>query len=551
MKNDQVIIVGAGMAGLSAAITIAKDKKKVILISQMPSERAQSVMAEGGINGALNTKGEQDSTKEHYFDTMRAGVGLADPEAVRNMTNKAPHIIEWLYSLGVEFNMDENKNIDLRYFGGQKKRRTAFAGSCTGKQIMTALIQETRKYEKLGYIERLSHHTFCQLILENKCCVGCIICDNNNDTFQAKLGRVILATGGMNGLFGKTTGSILNTGEAVAKVFLQGAKAANLEMIQYHPTTCLVNGKRGLISEAARGEGGRLFTYDHSKKLYFMEEKYPELKNLMPRDVVSKEIWKVCNEQKTDHVYLDLTEIPDKVFETKLSELEEMANEYLKIDPRKNYLTVYPGIHYFMGGLYIDKEHRTQINGLFAAGECACQYHGANRLGGNSLLGAIYGGMTAANTILKEVHAGLKNIFSINVDQEVSQYINKLKIIQRRPQKISVNDMKKEFAHTMNEHMGIVRSGQDMQLGLKKLDVLINKVNRGYDASVSLCENESLRALIILGQAVIKSGIARKESRGAHARTDFVNTDPIYQKTTIACYCNESIAICFDSINKE
>lgn len=551
MKNSDAIIIGAGLAGLCAAITLAKAEKKVTLISQMPSERAQSVMAEGGINGALDTKGEHDSTNEHFVDTMKAGVDLANRQAVHNMTKEAPHLIHWLHSLGVEFNMDENKNLDVRFFGGQKKRRTAFAGNCTGKQIMTELIQEARKYEDKGYIQRLSHHTFAQLIVEHGMCVGCIIRDEYTNELNAVLGQVILASGGMNGLFGKTTGSILNTGEVTAKAFLSGAEIANAEMIQYHPTTCIMNGKRGLISEAVRGEGGRLFTYDHGKKRYFMEERYPELKNLMPRDVVSREIWKVCREQKTDHVYLDMTGIPESVFTTKLAELVEMTKEYLNVDPRKDYLEVYPGIHYFMGGIYVDVNHNTTIKGLYAAGECACQYHGANRLGGNSLLGAIYGGIIAANSVIQSC---CKQVFSSEETigiQAIDEYQKKLEQIRRRTRKIDVNQMHARLVSVMNHHMGIIRNGKDMQAALEEIERLRIVAEKGYDESVSVYENEKLYVIILLAQAVVQSGMARKESRGAHTRSDFPQLDPFYQKTTVASYNAKNISVRFDPISKE
>lgn len=551
MKNSDAIIIGAGLAGLCAAITLAEAKKKVTLISQMPSERAQSVMAEGGINGALDTKGEHDSTEDHFVDTMKAGVDLANREAVHNMTKEAPHLIHWLHSLGVEFNMDENKNLDVRFFGGQKKRRTAFAGNCTGKQIMTSLIQEARKYENQGYINRLSHHTFAQLVVEEGTCVGCIIRDEYTNELDVILGQVILASGGMNGLFGKTTGSILNTGVVTAKAFVSGAELANVEMIQYHPTTCIMNGKRGLISEAVRGEGGRLFTYDHGEKYYFMEDRYPELKNLMPRDVVSREIWKVCREQQTDHVYLDMTGISESIFQTKLAELVEMTKEYLNVNPRKDYLEVYPGIHYFMGGMYVDVNHKTTIHGLYAAGECACQYHGANRLGGNSLLGAVYGGIVAANSVIQSGSQHVvpsENLIGI---QAMNEYQKKLDQIKQHTKKIDASQMQARLVSIMNHHMGIVRNGKDMQVAFEEIEQLRVAVENGYDESVSVYENEELYVLILLAQAVVQSGIARKESRGAHTRNDFPERDPFYQKTTVASYHANIISVRFDAINKE
>ena len=316
MKKN-MIIVGAGLAGLSAALQAVKEGCSVKLISSLPSERAQSVMAEGGINAALNTKGEDDSTQEHYEDTIKAGCNLADPNAVWNMTQAAPEVVKWLHSIGVQFNTCGYDELDLRNFGGQKKKRTAFAKSDTGKQIMTAMIDAVRRLEVQGQIERFEHHSFRTLLMTANICHGCVVCDNYTGEIKMLYAdAVIVASGGMHGLFGNTTGSLANTGEVSASLFSAGVPMANLEMIQYHPTTVEIGGKKMLISEAARGEGGRLFTYRDANRWYFMEEKYPELGNLMPRDITAREIWKISKESP---VYLDMTEIPKDVTDRKLA----------------------------------------------------------------------------------------------------------------------------------------------------------------------------------------------------------------------------------------
>ena len=326
MKKN-MIIVGAGLAGLSAALQAVKEGCSVKLISSLPSERAQSVMAEGGINAALNTKGEDDSTQEHYEDTIKAGCNLADPNAVWNMTQAAPELVKWLHSIGVQFNICGYDELDLRNFGGQKKKRTAFAKSDTGKQIMTAMIDAVRRLEVLGQIERFEHHSFHTLLMKENICHGCVVSDNYTGEIKTLYSdAVIVASGGMHGMFGNTTGSLANTGEVSASLFSAGVPMANLEMIQYHPTTVEIGGKKMLISEAARGEGGRLFTYRDGKRWYFMEEKYPELGNLMPRDITAREIWKMSKESP---VYLDMTEIPKDVTDRKLAGLVSDCQIYL------------------------------------------------------------------------------------------------------------------------------------------------------------------------------------------------------------------------------
>lgn len=510
--KKKMIIVGAGLAGLSAALTAAEEDWEVKLVSSMPSERAQSVMAEGGINAALNTKGEEDTPQQHYNDTLKAGCDLADPNAVRNLTQAAPELVRWLHKIGVQFNTVGINEIDLRNFGGQKKKRTAFAKSDTGKQLMTALIDAVRKKEAAGLIERLSHHSFVTLIMKEKICCGCVIRDNYTGQIMVLKGNsVMIAAGGMHGLFGNTTGSLANTGEVTAELFRLGVPMANLEMVQFHPTTVEIGGKRMLISEAARGEGGRLFSYRDGKPWYFMEEKYPELGNLMPRDITAREIWKVSQESD---VYLDMTEIPKETMEKKLAGLVDDCMTYLQKDIRNVPIVVYPGIHYFMGGILVDENHRTSVKNLYAAGECCAQYHGANRLGGNSLLGAIYGGRRAAETACAE--AAEESLQIENDDYS-------------EPVPISVND-KNHLNQIMLKSMGVVRKEDSLKSGL--------------------CEIQEIGGnLSLLGQAMLKSALARKESRGAHWREDYPERNDVeYQKNIVAKYDGAEICISLEAI---
>ena len=511
--SKTIIIVGAGLAGMSAALQAVKEECDVKLISSMPSERAQSVMAEGGINAALNTKGEDDSPEQHYEDTLRAGCGLADPGAVWDMTQAAPELVRWLHRIGVQFNTCGYDDIDLRNFGGQKKKRTAFAQSDTGKQLMTALIDAVRNAEAEGKIQRFYHHCFQTLLLNDGVCYGCVVRDNYSGQSLPLTGdAVIVASGGFHGLFGDTTGSLTNTGEVTAELFRQGIPMANLEMIQYHPTTVAIGGKRMLISEAARAEGGRLFAYRDGKPWYFMEEKYPELGNLMPRDITAREIWKICKE---DCVYLDMTGIPEEIIEKKLTGLADDCLTYLHKDIRKEPIPVYPGIHYFMGGILVDRKHRTKVKDLYAAGECCAQYHGANRLGGNSLLGAIYGGKVAAETACKE-SAG-KSIYQFDV-QPVSKELS--------PKE------KTQLNRILLDALGVVRNETSLQAGLKDIQQMKGPVP-------------------LLGQAVLKSAIARRESRGAHFREDYPDkNDTDFNKTTVARYDGSTISITFEPVSE-
>lgn len=502
MKN--VIIIGAGISGLSATLELAKENINVILVSSQPSERAQSVMAEGGINAAMNTKGEDDNCRIHAKETLDSAAGIVDENAVINMTKEAPDIIRKLLALGVNFNMNSQGEVELREFGGQKKCRTVFAGNCTGKQIMTALIDAVRKEEVSGKVTRYFHHEFVSLIGHDKC-EGCNIKDAFTDEIiSIKSDAVIMACGGMHGLFENTTGSLFNTGKAQVTLFSQGVCMSNLEMIQYHPTTLKLGDKRVLITEAARAEGGRLYSInEHGEKSFFMEERYPELGNLMPRDITTREIF---NEMKTGKVFLDMTSLDIEKWNNRLFELRSDMKLYFGIDPAKEPICIEPGIHYFMGGIKVDIEHRTNINDLYAIGECAVQYHGANRLGGNSLLGAMYSGIVASRSIISGNECDMKG--------DVIKPIDDSQIIIDKVSKKLVSDA-----------MGIVRTENKLKEALDEIEDKKDYYNTFL-------------------KAFLESAIIRKESRGAHFREDYNKKDSRYESPTIALFDGNSLSVC-------
>ena len=536
-----VNIIGAGLAGLSAAITLADKGISSNLISNYPSERAQSVMAEGGINGVLDTMGEWDRVENHFEDTMKAGGEIADEAMVRDLTEAAPGIIRYLRKIGVPFNLKENK-IQQRNFGGQKKKRTAYAKSSTGKVIMTALIDEARKYETMGLIKRYSHHEFLRLRLENggKVCKGVEIRDNYTGNSFHLEGIVILASGGPAGVFaGVTTGTTANTGDVTAKVFAQGVRLSNLEMIQYHPTTIEIADKVCLVSEAARGEGGRLFIYKDDKKYYFMEEKYPEFKNLMPRDVVSREMYFVSRDNGGAQVYLDMTELPKEVWKERLPDLREEIIHYLGIDPKNEPIPVRPGIHYFMGGIDVDIDHKTNVENLFAAGEACSAYHGANRLGGNSLLGAIYGGRKAAESAAKTV-VGLDSLS--NTTEGVTRAIEKplytTKVVTNQVEKnrmpLEIEAYNEEYEDARESFIIEVRDILLSSLGIVRNETLLNEGIAALDKLALRQLNEREKERLTLAKALILSALCRKESRGANFREDYPDRNDEFKGLTKA-----------------
>ena len=523
---ERINIIGAGLSGLSAAITLAAGGMACNLVSAQPSERAQSVLAEGGINAALDIMGEHDAPAEHCADTLRGGVWLGDPAAVKGLTDRAPEIVRWLIALGVPFQMEGGRMIQ-RNFGGQKKKRTAYAKSSTGKVLMTALIDCARKYEGQGLIRRYPRHELVDLLIEGGRCVGARIRDRYTGEGRDLFGRTVLCTGGLNGFFPeKTTGTTQNTGDAAALAFARGVRMANLEFIQFHPTTVGISGKRCLISEAARGEGGRLCVKRGGQNWYFMEELYPELGNLMPRDVVSREMFRVVRREDCgDQVYLDMTGLDDNVWQRRLSDLRAECVHYLDIDPAKALLPVEPGIHFFMGGVDVDIHHRASLPGLYAAGECDAQYHGANRLGGNSMLGAIYGGRVAAEDILSLGPSGEdREDLSLGA-------LPPLTDPEAGARAMALRDV-------LLDALGMVRDEAGFKKALQALDDML---------SGGLPRRE--RDRVALGKAMVLSARARRESRGAHTRSDFPDRDDEhFRAATLAAMADGEIGISFRAI---
>ena len=523
-----ILIIGAGLSGISCAIELAKNGIKSTLVSPYPSERAQSVMAAGGINAAL---GEDDSPALHAEDTFKSGGEIAGIKAIEGLCNAAPDIVSQLESIGVVFSRNENGEVSLRAFGGQSKNRTAYAGASTGKQIMSALIRKARKYECNGLINRLLGRQFHSCLIDNGKCYGAIFYNEKERKLEVVYAdAVVAASGGQNLLFGKTTGSTQCDGYVAAKLYEQGARLKNLEFIQYHPTTVETPQKRMLISEAARGEGGRLYYLDGDRRVYFMEEKYGKGGNLMPRDVVSKCIYDVHSQ-----VFLDVSFLGKKAINSRLLEVSEICEKYVGLDVSKESIPVYPSVHFFMGGLAVDNNHKTSLERLYAIGECASIYHGANRLGGNSLLSAIYSGSVAA--------AAVSELSEAEQCPDFSEYIALQEQIlkQRLGSKSSFSAVyiRHEIAKLMNDCLGITRTEEKLLEGIRSVDYYISISDKlVYDSDVSPYVAYSLQPMLILARAILTSALARRESRGAHIREDYPDRNSELALCSICDYDN-------------
>lgn len=550
-NKKEIIVVGSGLAGMSAAIAAVEEGCHVTLLSRTLPERAQSVMAAGGINAAMDTKGQDDGPDQHAADTLAAGQYLADPQAVADLAAGAPDIIRWMERLGVLFSRDAQGRVDLRYFGGQKKMRTAYARSGIGRQLVTGLSQRLHQLEAAGCVTFIPDADFLAGVFDDGGrCGGCVFRRGPWGAPEVLPAQgVILAAGAPGQLFPKTTGAVTSSGQAAAALFRQGVAMANLEMIQYHPTTVDIPAKRLLISESARGEGGRLWVPRNGEPWYFMEDWYPERGNLMPRDVVSQSIWKVCHQYGLgldggEQVNLDVSFLPDAILEDNLAEILDLSRTYLNIDPKTRPIPVYPGIHYFMGGIWVDACHRTDRENLYAAGECACQYHGANRLGGNSTLGAIYGGRVAGTHAARYAGSGDPAAAA----QAAARWLKKEATSSRPSAAPGAPDTRARVHAVMDRVMGIYREGPELEQGLAELMKLTERLGQppagpfggpisgpagpGWDA-----RSWEDGTMALLAQGFVASALNRQESRGAHQRRDYPDKDPQWQAANVV-RCN-------------
>lgn len=566
MAKQSLIVVGGGLAGLMATIKSAEAGVPVQLFSLVPVKRSHSVCAQGGINGAVNTKGEGDSPWEHFDDTVYGGDFLANQPPVKAMCEAAPGIIHLMDRMGVMFNRTPEGLLDFRRFGGTKRHRTAFAGATTGQQLLYALDEQVRRYEAAGLVTKYENWEFLSAVIDDEgVCRGISAQDlRSMDIVTFAADAVILATGGPGIIFGKTTNSVINTGTAASAVYQQGVTYANGEFIQIHPTAIPGDDKLRLMSESARGEGGRIWTYKDGKPWYFLEEKYPAYGNLVPRDIATREIFSVCIDMKLgingeNMVYLDLSHKDPKELDVKLGGIIEIYEKFMGDDPRKIPMKIFPAVHYSMGGMWVDYNQMTSIPGLFAAGECEYQYHGANRLGANSLVSAIYGGMVAGPKAVEYIRGLKKSTEDVNpavFDRCRKEQADKYEGLLAMNGTENPYVLHKELGEWMTANMTVVRYNDKLEATIGKIKELkerygkinINDTSRWSNAGATF--TRQLWNMLELAEAMTLSALLRNESRGAHYKPDFPErNDEEFLRTTKASWTPDGPQISYEAVD--
>lgn len=583
------MIVGGGLAGLAAAMKLAELEVDVDLMSLTPVKRSHSVCAQGGINSVNDlTRQQGDSEWLHLDDTVYGGDFLQHQPPVKEMTEWGPKIIDLMDRLGVPFNRTPEGNRDQRRFGGTLFKRTAFAGATTGQQLLYGLDDQVRRWEVAGRVKKYEFWDFLGPILDERgICRGCVGQDLVSMEIRAfPADAVIIASGGCGLIYGRSTMSMVCTGSAASRAYQAGCKYGNPEFIQVHPTAIPGADKLRLMSESARGEGGRVWVprkpqdprppkqIPEAERYYFLEERYPKYGNLVPRDIATREIFNVCTHEglsvERDRlcVYLDLTHIPRALLDQKLGGILEIYEKFQGVDPRDEPMKIFPAVHYSMGGLWVDFERsangglvagsprnqQTNIPGLYAIGECDYQYHGANRLGANSLLSCIFSGLFVAPgivTLLRSLKGGSA------ADQPAALYERERKRHQAAHDRLLRRPgggenpylLHQELGNVMTKAATVVRYNDKMSEAYQVVSELALRAERcslsdtGNWTNQNVVFTKSLKDMFPLAKAILKGAILRDECRGAHFKPEFAVpgieiTDPVERRRQAEEWCD-------------
>jgi succinate dehydrogenase / fumarate reductase flavoprotein subunit len=589
VAKQRVLVVGGGLAGLAASMKLAELGISVDLMSLTPVKRSHSVCAQGGINSVNDlTRQQGDNEWLHLDDTVYGGDFLQHQPPVKEMVYHGPKIIDLMDRLGVPFNRTQEGFRDQRRFGGTLFKRTAFAGATTGQQLLYALDEQVRRWHVSGQVAMYEGWDFLRPIIDDTGrCRGAVA--QNLVTMEIRAfpaDAVVIASGGCGLIYGRSTMSMACNGSAVSRAVQAGAKYGNGEFIQVHPTAIPGADKLRLMSESARGEGGRVWVprtpqdprapkqIPEADRYYFLEERYPKYGNLVPRDIATREIFNVCVneglsvERDRQCVYLDLTHIPRAELDRKLGGILSIYEKFQGVDPRDEPMKIFPAVHYSMGGLWADYErssegglvagsprnHQTNIPGLYAIGECDYQYHGANRLGANSLLSCIFTGLWLGPGIknllgsLKE-SASDEKFDSLIRGARATAEVEHTALLTRPGGKENPYLIHQELGDAMTRAATVVRRNDQLEDGYQ---AVCKQEERAANCSLSdtgqwtnqnVVYTKALRDMFPIAKAILKGAQARDECRGAHYKPDFEPTgitaeDPAERRRQAEAWCD-------------
>ena len=522
MSKHDLLIIGAGLAGLRAAVEGVRQGLSVAVITKVHPVRSHSNAAQGGINAALTDRG--DDWKDHAFSTIKGSDYLADQDAVEIMCKEAGDALIELEHMGVIFSRDDEGKLGTRAFGGQKKARTFFVGAITGSAMLHVLYEQSVKYNLSIYEEWF----VTKLVKTDGKCVGVIAIDMKTGKVESISAKsVVIATGGAGRVFEPSTNAIICTGDGLSLALRAGAELMDTEMIQYHPTTLAGNGI--LLSEAARGEGAYLINSENER---FMEKYAPDYMELASRDVVSRSEQIEIDEGRgiDGCVLLDMRHLGKNFIEERLGYLQEVATEFMGIDLSEKPIPIKPGMHYIMGGIKTDFNGATSVPGLYAAGECAnVSVHGANRLGANSLLDTVVFGRRSAVNSVEWVKS---NEFIEIPDEILISEKNRFQSLFDKPSSgIRPGKIRLEMAEAMTKGIGVWRDEKSINNAWEKVkDIRSDYDNIYLDDKGKIYNTDLIGALeldfmIDVAESICAGAKARKESRGAHFRTDLKERD--------------------------
>ena len=518
MYDHDLLIVGAGLAGLRCAVEAQKLGLKVAVITKVHPVRSHSNAAQGGINAPRTDRG--DDWKGHALDTIKGSDYLADQDAVEIMSQEAGDAVLELERMGVIFSRGDDGKLGTRRFGGQKVARTFFVGAITGSALLHVLYEQSLKMGLQVYEEWF----VTSLIKHDGAVKGVVALDLKTGELESITAKsVVIAAGGAGRVFEPSTNALICTGDGLSLAWNNGAGLMDMEMIQYHPTTLARTGI--LLSEAARGEGAYLLNSDGDR---FMEKYAPDYMELASRDVVSRAEQTEINEGRgiDGNVLLDLRHLGKEFIETRLGYLQEVSVEFLGIDMAEKPVPIRPGMHYIMGGIKTDVDGETGVPGLYAAGECAnVSVHGANRLGANSLLDTVVFGRTSAENASDYVKS-ISNVV-IPTDEYVKRDLDMIKKILDSEGKFKVAEVRNKMATAMTKGIGVFRDQESMEYAKKIVDQTkidyrdsIRIDNKGKIYNTDLLFALELGNMIDCAESIVHGALTRKESRGAHFRTD-------------------------------